>query len=178
MTAQAISTRELLVHIALGHDLGQEVIDWACELLVQGKSSKHLAYVAGYTLQVKNQNLEEFRTDLSLAIQELDLKLPDIKQAYSDYACMLCSDYLEGRLSQRSALNSLYAIWVDTNFDPNLRFDNRYDVWLYLEDSIQLSEEEYGPLLSVFKGINIANQEAYFRKEAEAFLKKYQADYI
>jgi hypothetical protein len=166
-------TRLLSVRYVLGQVADSEFVDWACDLLAQGMDSEHLRFLAGYSAHEIERDLDAFRDDLKATFEEMGVDLPSKPVAFSELACFICKRYLEGTLSYRGALSDLYKIWTETNYTPENRTDNRFDVWMYFDDSVSLVADGYDPLLEQFEGLNMNNQESYFRREAERFLTKY-----
>jgi hypothetical protein len=167
------NTRLLGVRYVLGQIVGSEPVDWACDLLAQGMDSEHLRLLAGYSPHEIEQNLDAFRSDLNATFQELGVALPAKPAAFSEFACFICKQYVEGALSYRDALAGLYQIWTETNYNTENKIDNRFDIWMYFDDSVSLVAEGYGPLLEQLEGLDTDNQEVHFRREVERFLQKY-----
>ena len=52
--------------------------------------------------------------------------------------------------------------------------DDRFEVWLYLSDSLDLIEDGYGPLDDRFVGLSRETFEEFFMKEVLRFLNTYR----
>lgn len=163
----------VLAKFALGETTEKESISWACDLLEQGFDTPHLRILAGYTEPEARRDLEDFRSDFQKTVEELGLEFPPKPEAYTDFACYICRSYLDGILDYSTSHTTLYNIWRDTAYDSKNGIDKRFEVWMYLSESIELIYDGYGPLLEKFNGLNEKNHEEYFRKEAEEFLSQY-----
>lgn len=71
------------------------------------------------------------------------------------------------------AHNVLYEIWQKTNYDPEFKGDRRFDVWMYLQDSLRLVEEGHEPLLPQFKGLSKKSYHDILKREALRFIEQH-----
>ena len=167
-------TQLLLVEFALGRSVEIRLIEWACDQLASGGDSPHLRLLAGYNAKHLDTELASFRSDVVATISELRLRIPEVKEAYLWLACFHCRQYLSGKESADVALSSLYDIWRETAYEPELRVEGCFDVWMYLVDSVETVENGDGAVLDRFESVIRENLDRFLKAEAEAFLKRHQ----
>lgn len=151
------------------------IIDWAYEKLVQGKEITYICYLAGFTLEEADEKVETFWLYFEKALQELNITIPhlSIAEARSEYACLICQDYLMGLLCVDEAHDLLYDVWLENYYAENSVIkDSRFDVWMYLSDSIDLIKDGYGALPG-FDDLTQDNYEKIFSRLAETFIAQY-----
>lgn len=167
------STRKLLVSYAVGECQTADIIAWACEKLGEGLDSPHLRLLAGYLPAEVERDSAEFWKDFRQTLTELGIKTPPERDAFADYTCFICKAMVDGLMPPKQGHGILYEIWAETNFNPAKRIDDRFESWMYLDDSLELIEKGYPALLPRFEGLNRGNYEQFVKDEAKSFLAIY-----
>jgi hypothetical protein len=155
----------------------QELVDWAIAALEEGYESPSLVILAGLT---DLDSLEEVRSYFRKSLCELDLIVSkDPKIEIANYAIEICKQILNNQISIFSGHQILYQIWLKTNdySYPNLNSD-KYVIWMYLQDSLELVNCGYGPLLPQFEVLNDWTYEFFVRQEAIKFLAENSNSFI
>ena len=151
------------------------IIDWAYKKLVKEEETTYICYLAGFTLKEAEEKIDTFWWYFEKALQELDITIPSLSvaEARNQYACLICRDYLAGLLSVNEAHKLLYNICLENNCaEKSAIKDDRFYVWMYLSDSLDLVREGYGTLPR-FKYLTEDNYEEIFNQEANKFIAKY-----
>jgi len=168
-----LRTRKLLVSYALGECKNADIIAWACGKLGEGLDSPHLRLLAGYLPAEVERVSAEFREDFRQTLTELGIEFPPERDALAEYACFVCKAIVDGLVSPKQGHGILYEIWAETNYNPAKRIDDRFESWMYLVDSLELTEEGHAALLPRFEGLNRENYEQFVKQEAKSFLAIY-----
>ena len=152
-----------------------DIINWAYKKLVKGEETTYICYLAGFTLKEADEKIETFQWYFEKALQELNITIPSLSvaEARNQYACSICRDYLTGLLSVSQAHKLLYDICLENNCAENSAIkDDRFYVWMYLSDSLDLVREGYGTLPR-FKCLTEDNYPEIFSQEAKNFIAQY-----
>ncbi len=171
-----MDTRSLLVCCAVGDARPGDIIDWACDELAAGRDGAELRRLAGYLAHEARQEPQEFREQFQRTLHEQGFEMPPPRAAYTDYACFICRAMLDASLPPARGARILYQVWSDSNTDPDYRSDGRFDIWVYLQDSLELIADGYGPLHERLAGLRPENHESFARREAERFLDRYGSE--
>jgi hypothetical protein len=154
--------------IALG-DLpaGDELINWATDALMASYDCQSLVILAGLT------NLDdgaEIRNFWVRACSELGLKLPKLpEEAIALYSRQICTQILNSEISTHEGHEVLYKIWLNAHLNGDV-WSQKYAIWMYLQDSLELAESGYEVLLPELKGLNNQTYDRFIRQEANNFL--------
>jgi hypothetical protein len=174
MPANAVASHrvhELLGRRALGERVAPQLVAWAADMLVEGHDSKSLRFLAGHA---ETDSPSEIGEEFDRALGELGHSLPPRREALDDYACFVCQCIVNGTVNLDNAHTVLYEIWKETHHDPKKRrMDGRFDIWMYLSDSLQLVEDGYGPILPELEGLSAASYPAFLKLKAGQFLSRY-----
>lgn len=95
------STAKMLALRSLNKSLTQELPEWACHQLEQGKDAHYLRIAAGLTGHETATESEEI---FDRVLEELNLKLLDPPAAWRSYLLERYDDYLAGQITQRKFL--------------------------------------------------------------------------
>jgi hypothetical protein len=144
-----------------------ELTNWATDALMAGYDCQSLVILAGLT------NLDdgaEIRNFWVRACAELELKLPKLpEEAIALYSNQICSQILTGEISALEGHRVLYKIWLKAHLDSDV-WSQKYAIWMYLQDSLELTETGYEVLLPQLKGLNKQTYDYFVRQEANNFL--------
>jgi hypothetical protein len=156
------STNEIFGRRALGNIFSQDYIDWACEMLVCGHDSPNLRILAGLD---RADSVVEIEKYFLRSISEVNIDQVEGKVAIRFYACELAQQIVEGKFaSPREAIQGLYQIWLDTDYD------REYEAWQELDaalDSLQSGEFPY-----TYPSATLNNFDELLRQEATAFISR------
>lgn len=154
-------TELLQWHNGIEHFNYNPAIDWAIELIRNGKESENILIVASFSKPVDR---EEIRPYISGALRELNLK-----EKYEKYSIIANTHYhLEQILNDyeiRKNLCKLYQICLNTEMDRRLMpFYLLYHGWGDLEE---IGENYY------YEGADINNIEDVLKEQAQIWIDKY-----
>jgi len=144
-----------------------ELVNWATDALMAGYDCQSLVILAGLT------NLDdgaEIRNFWVRACSELGLKLPKLpEEAIALYSRQICTQILTGEISTLEGHRILYKIWLKAHLNGDV-WSQKYAIWMYLQDSLELAESGDGVLLPQLKGLNKQTYDYFIRQEANNFL--------
>ena len=161
---------ELVGRRALGEPVEAKLIAWACDMLAEGHDAKSLRFLAGGT---ENDSSLDIGDEFDQALIELGYSPPPKREALDDYGCFVCRCIVDGNVDLENAHRILYEIWMKTNYDPEIEGDRRFDVWMYLQDSLELVEDGYQPLLPQFVGLSKKTYHDILKREAQSFIDQH-----
>ena len=162
-------TEALVIRYALAEASREECIAWACDMLVTGHDTKHLRYLAGRShIDLDSEVFSDFESSL----RELNHKVPPKADSLHEYSCYICQKIVGLELDSGKGHAVLYKIWIANVGDPR-RLDRRYDIWMYISDSLKLLEDGYSPLIPEIADLTAETYPDIVRREAQKFLDRY-----
>jgi hypothetical protein len=162
---------ELVGRRTLGEPVEAKLIAWACDMLAEGHDTKSLRLLAG---GIKNDSPQEIAEEFNQALIQLGYSIPSKREALNDYGCFVCRRIVDGEIDLDIAHKVLYDIWQKTVYDSEFKGDRRFDVWMYLSDSLGLIEgglvKDGFVLLPQFKGLSRNTYHDILKCEAQSFI--------
>lgn len=154
-------TEILQWHHGIEHFDYNPAIDWAIELIRNGRDSENILIVASFSKPVAR---EEIKPYISGALKELNLN-----EKYGDYSIIANAHYyLEQILNDyeiRKNLRKLYEICLNADMDQRLiPFYLLYHAWGDLEE---IGENYY------YEGADLKNIEEVLKKQAQIWIDQY-----
>jgi hypothetical protein len=154
--------------LSTGHIFGKRVlyqlpagdyIDWAGEMLVQGRDSYSLRILAGLPPSTSTSEAEDY---FLRSARELGLSVPDPEAAVRGYACEVARQIVEGHVAARDGVRELYRICLATEHDRD------YRIWLRLDDALDsLLSGEYA---HAYESATLEDFDEIATREAEKFI--------
>lgn len=116
--------QELAVNLFIGHYDLDHYVRWAQQELLAGHDSPHLRIVAG----LREGHAENWQHDFELALQELNVTLPEPESLVWRKARELASDVVHGRVDWETASRKF------SDFTEALEFPGELNDLAYFED--------------------------------------------
>ncbi len=148
-------------HKELEHFDYSKAVDWAIELIRQGKESENVLMLASFSQPIDRLEISPYVTNVlnDLGLEELDYKSAVLAETHYHL-----NEILNNR-EIRKNLQSLYQLCVDNDYESGLMsFYMIYHGWDELEE---LGVNYY------FEGADLDNIEEELKKEARKWIDKY-----
>ena len=110
-----------------------DYIDWAVDMLGQGYDSPSLRSLAGLDPKVSTFEAEHY---FHLCVKDLNMILPDSKEALRAYALEISCNIIDGNIKPKDGVPVLSRIYMVTDFDSD------YEEWHILEEVLNNSLDE------------------------------------
>ncbi len=161
MTDEQHTIRMIQGHKELEHFDYSKAVDWAIDLIRQGKETDNVLMLASFTRPIDRFEIRPYVTNVlnDFGLEELDSKSAAIVEVHYHM-----NEILNGR-KVRNNLHSLYQLCLDNDYEPGLmNFYLIYHGWDELEE---IGANYY------FEGADLDNIEEVLKKEARKWIDKY-----
>lgn len=153
------STKAIFGKRALYQLPAGEYVEWAGEMLAQGRDSYSLRILAGLDRLASAFEAEDY---FLRSAKELGLSIPDAETAVRAYACEIARQIVDGQVGGREGVRALYRVCLATEYDPD------YMVWLSLDDALDgLLSGEYA---HTHEAATLEDFDEVAKREAEKFI--------
>ncbi len=157
------STYKLLMQKAFDLPLGENVVDWAIEMIETGYESANLYMLAGET---KPFNQFEMRDLTDKVLQDLHLSYSDKNKVAQDYAHSLINASIQNPATYFETLEKLKEIYLTLDMDAE--YTNFYSLY-FAKDDLNYSEHQW-----YREGATRENIDAIIKNEFQKFIDKIQ----
>ena len=154
----------------MGYVDDHDIITWAEQLLIGDFYSDSIACLAGYPQKQAQVDREDFISYFEQAVSDLRLELPPTEDAHEEYGEYLCRGIIDGSIKPAEGHRALYQLWCSCCYESNTPNSRIFEGFMYLDDSMGILDEGYGPLLDRLEGLSVESYPDFLKEECRLFL--------